>query len=350
MGRWKFVYKSEEEIKRSMLDDVKNTVDKSQNSLVHDAISPAAIELALMYMNLERVASKLDVENLEGEELERFIYQRTGIRRKQSTKALTIVVISGQEGARIRKGDLVSTKTVNFVSLENRELGKEGQISVFVSCENYGSIGNFPANSINKFPISISGLVDVYNPAPVTNGYDAELDNDLRQRYYDKLQRPGKAGNKYHYLEWAKEVTGVGDAKVISRWDGPLSVKVIIINSNKQVADEDLISRVKAHIESQRPFGANVTVVSAKAKEVNISVDLTVEASFAIEEVKREIEKYLKEMAFKSEYISYAQIGSIIINSKGVIDYTNLKINNGVSNILIEDEEVAVMGVINCTS
>ena len=28
-----------------------------------------------------------------------------------------------------------------------------------------------------------------------------------------KVSRPNVSGNKYHYIEWAKEVSGVGDVK-----------------------------------------------------------------------------------------------------------------------------------------
>ena len=97
------MYRSEEQIKQDMLNNVKNTVDKTQNSLVHDALSPAAIEFALMYMELEEVANKLDVENLSGEELERFVYKEQVPTRKPATKATEMVVISGSEGAKISK-------------------------------------------------------------------------------------------------------------------------------------------------------------------------------------------------------------------------------------------------------
>ena len=49
-------------------------------------------------------------------------------------------------------------------------------------------------------------------------------------------------------------------------------------------------------------------------------------------------------MAFKDNYISFAKVGNIIIDSTGVLDYSDLKINDGTSNILIEDDEVAVLG------
>lgn len=344
------MYRSEEQIKQNMLNNVKNTVDKTQNSLVHDALSPAAIEFALMYMELEEVANKLDVENLSGEELERVIYQRTGIKRKPATKATTVVTISGQEGAKVSKGDLVGSDAVNFISMEDKTIDITGRIEVLVECESPGAIGNVPAGAIKYFPVSIPGLVDVYNPEAVTNGYDAESDKELRKRYYEKLQRPAKAGNKYHYEQWAKEVVGVGGVRVVPRWNGPLTVKLIIIDSNGQPASQELIDNVFNHIEAERPFGADVTVVSAEPVEINISVNLVLADGYTEQQVKNYISEniadYLKSIAFKTNYVSYAQIGSIILDTEGVLDYSNLQINGGISNIPIGNEEMAIMGVI----
>ena len=206
------------------------------------------------------------------------------------------------------------------------------------------------AGTINSFPVSIPGLVDVYNPEPFTNGYNAESDDELRERYYEKLQRPAKAGNKYHYEQWAKEVVGVGGVRVVPRWNGPLTVKVVIIDSNGQPASQDLIDDVFNHIEEERPFGADVTVVSAEPVEINLSVNLALADGYIEQQVKdyisENITEYLKFIAFKTNYISYAQIGSIILDTEGVLDYSNLQINGGISNIPIGNEEVAIMGVI----
>ena len=49
------LYKSEEQLKTDMLSRIKNTVDKSENSFIHDAIAPASIELANFYTQLEYV-------------------------------------------------------------------------------------------------------------------------------------------------------------------------------------------------------------------------------------------------------------------------------------------------------
>ena len=350
------MYRSEEQIKQDMLKNIENTTDKTQNSLIHDALSPASIEFALMYMNLEEIANKLDVENLKDEELERFINQRTGITRKVATKATTNVIISGSEGSSIRKGDLVGSDTVNFISLENKVIGPTGQITVLVECESPGTIGNVPAVSIKYFPVSIPGLTSVTNPEPVVNGYDAESDYDLRQRYYERIRTPATSGNKYHYLNWAKEVIGVGNARAVPLWAGDNTVKVIIIDSNKQPASEDLINKVQEYIdpgitglgEGQAPIGAFCTVVSAIPKNINISVTVTKDENYSIEQIKSFIEEniteYLKEIAFKKNLVSYARIGSIILDVDGVLDYTEFKVNEGIENITIENEEVTILG------
>lgn len=335
-----------------MLGKIGEEHDKSTGSFIYDATKPAAIEFETKSKEIAAVQAKLDVENLSDKELERFIYQRTGIERKPATKTTEEVIISGSQGSSISKGDLVGTDTINFVSLEDKEINDSGLMHVLVECEKPGVIGNVPANSITKFPVTLPGLINVYNPRPFTNGYEAESDVDLRQRYYDKLQKPGKAGNKYHYLEWAKEVTGVGDARVVPRFNGPLTMKVVIINANKQPASSELVQEVREHIENEMPFGVEeLNVISAAAVPINLSVTLTLADGYTEEMVKTYIKKngmeYLQQIAFKTSFVSYAKIGALIIASEGVLDYQDLLINGGAANIAIGNEEVAIMGGVN---
>jgi uncharacterized phage protein gp47/JayE len=341
-----------EAIMARLLAVVPDNLDKREGSFIWDALAPAAMEFTNAYLKLQELADKLDVEKLEGEELERFVYQRTGIQRKPATKATATVIISGQQGAIMPQGALVASSTVNYIAQEEVVIGESGQASAVVECEKEGSIGNVPAGAINQFPVSLPGLVDVYNPEPVTNGYDEEPDAELRKRYYDKLQRPGKAGNKHHYNQWAMEVVGVGDARVFPRWDGPLTVKVVIIDNNKQPADSELVQKVYEHIEKERPFDADVTVAPADALAIDVEVELVIDSNYTPEQVeeniKENIKAYLAEIAFSDEhdYVSYAKIGSVILASDGVLDYSNLSVNSGTANIPVEEDEVAVMGTL----
>lgn len=331
-----------------MMSNVSDDYDKSNGSFIYDSTKPGAVVFSEVQKDIINVQEKIDIYNLSGDELERFVYQRTALARKKETKAITTVVISGRVGVSVKVGDLVGTDTLNFIIKDNQTIGEEGFINATVECESYGSVGNVPANAITIFPVSISGLVDVYNPLAVANGYDAESDIELIARYFEKLQKPGKAGNVYHYLEWAKSVTGVGDAKVTPRWNGPLTVKVTIIDSNKKPADSKLIKEAADFIESEMPFGANLTVEGAVGIPINIKVELTLVQDYLKEDViiniENNITNYLKSISFQSSFVSYAKIGSAIIDSEGVLDYQNLLINNSSSNVQVNDNQVAILG------
>ena len=334
-----------------MLDNISNTLDKSQNSMIHDALSASALEFVNMYMELDYVKGQFDVDNLEGEDLERFINQRTGIERKEATYATTKVVISGEEGTEINEGYLVSADEVEFEILDNCIIGSSGHCTVNVRATEEGSIGNVSEDSITGMLTTINGVIDVYNPESVVNGYDEETDDELRERYYHKLERPGKAGNKYHYEEWALEVEGVGAVKVFPLWDGPLTVKVLIIDKERQPAESELVDKAEEYINNEAPFGADVAIDSAGGVDINISANLVIDDGYdegeAIENIEENITEYLKEIAFWQSTVSYAIIGSLIIDSDGVVDYRDLKVNGSNENISIGEEEVAVLGGVN---
>lgn len=86
-------------------------------------------------------------------------------------------------------------------------------------------------------------------------------------------------------------------------------------NADNRPADSELISKVKEHIEENRPIGAEVTVVSASPVMINISVRLTADNTSNIQTtVENVLKDYLSGEAIKKEYISYAKIGSLILS------------------------------------
>lgn len=335
-------------IQRSLLNNIDDKYDKSNGSFVFDIINAIAKKFEEQDEQIIDVLNSLDIENLEGEELEKFVYQRAGIKRKPATKATTIVEIHGAPSAKIEKGSLVAANDIFYVVDETTTLNSEGFASVGVTCQSEGAIGNVPVGAINSFPITIEGITTVNNSSVVNNGYEKENDEDLRNRYYEKLQKPGKAGNEYHYLEWAKSVTGVGKVKVFPRHEGPLTVKVSILTSNTEIASPELIESVSNYISTQKPFGSTVTVTTGTELKINISVSLTIEPSYSLETlkpiIKETLQKYLKSLTYEASYISYAQIGKEILSVQGVQDYSGLLINGATDNILLSDEQVPVVG------
>lgn len=344
---------TELEIHNRMLTNTSDEYDKSDGSFIYDSTKPSAIECAAIQKQIEDVEKKLDVMNLSGDDLTRFIYSRTGIKRKLATYANDLLKVIAAEGTSISKGDIASTTSgVLYEFAEDVTIDETGLAFTKIICQSPGAIGNAPANTITVLPITIDGVVSITNPNSITNGYDEESDDELRERYFDKLQRPGKAGNKYHFEEWAKSVVGVGDARCIPRYNGPLSVKVVIIDSNGLPASEELINATRTFIETQMPFGVeDLLVVSAIAVPINISATLkflsSTDEETAKASIKANLTKYLKELAFNVSVVSYAKIGALIIESDGIADYENLLVNGGTGNIEILDDQVAITGGVN---
>ncbi len=60
--------------------------------------------------------------------------------------------------------------------------------------------------------------------------------------------------------------------------------------------------------------------------------------------LESKIRSYLRDVSFANGYVSYAKIGQTILNTDGVDDYSNLKINSKTENIAISETEIAVLG------
>ncbi|WP_018923871.1 baseplate J/gp47 family protein [Salsuginibacillus kocurii] len=341
------------EIHEEMLDDIPSKHDKRKGRFIYEATRPAATQLEKAYEAKKEVEDKLSIENLSGDELEQRIYERTGIERRSATHAIVYLDVEGN--GEISEGDIAETESgTQFEAVEDKEIDDEAEVE-FQAVE-AGENGNVPADQITHLPVTLSGIDLVNNPEASFDGFEAESDEELLERYYERIQTPATSGNKNHYLNWAKEVDGVGEARVFPLWDGDNTVKVVIINADRQPASDELVEDVQEHIdpnsegkgEGEAPIGAYVTVESADELEINVEFSATLSSGYeeeeALDNVKENITEYLYDIAFEEDFVSYAQIGSIVLNSNGIGDYTDLEVNGGTSNIDIEDEEVAVLG------
>lgn len=161
---------------------------------------------------------------------------------------------------------------VKFASAEDKQIIKEGKINILAIQS--GKNGNVPSETITKIPITIEGIISVINEKETAGGYDAEVDIDYRNRYYERLREPTTSGNIYHYKRWAKQVNGIGEARIIPIWQGANTVKVIVIGQDRLPTTQEIVDNVQKYIDPDKkgigegvaPIGAKCTVVSGKAK------------------------------------------------------------------------------------
>lgn len=351
------INKPNEEITADILEQLPNKYQKSVGFLAWDYARAIAIGvIEKIYTHLAYVCALGDLNNFNYDDLAKFVLQRRGIAVKAASKAKGVLSVSGN--GTINVGALFQTASgTQFEAVETKNIVNSGTILIQALKE--GLEGNVPAESIVAIPVTIQGIINVTNSAALAGGYEKETKESLIERYLEDLRQPISSGNKYHYKKWAKECTGVGDAKVKPLYNGDNTVKVVIVDDNNEPADVELVNSVQNYIdpnsngkgEGQAPIGAYCKVESAAAKNLEIEVDITLKSGTHLLEVEENIKKsivsYLKSVIYKDPYISYAKIGACILDADGVLDYTNLKINSLTDNVfLIDSDEIVEIGVL----
>lgn len=248
------VDKSDEQITADILTEVPSKYQKSVGFFAWDYARAIAIGgLSKVYEKLKYICKMGDINNFEYDDLVLFVKQRRGIEAHKAQSATGSLTAKGN--GTISVGDLFQTESgLQFRATEEKTITESGTFAI--ECVTAGVVGNVPAGLITVIPVSIAGIASVTNETATSGGYDNETKESIIERYMEDLQQPITSNNKNHYKKWAKEVTGVGDAKIKPLWNGDNTVKVVIINTNNDPADNALVNAVQKYID---PFGYKVT-------------------------------------------------------------------------------------------
>ena len=326
-----------ENILSGMLEKVISDVDKREGSIIYDALAPCAIELAQSYLEMSNYIDLIFLDTSKGEYLDRKVSDFNLVRKK-ATKSIRKILTDKE----VVIGSRWAIEDTTYAIISLIEIGQYK-----AECEQYGDIGNAykgALQSLDNTSDALALLSDI-----LISGQDDETDYNLRSRFYNKVQRPATSGNAYHYRQWALEVEGVGDCKVFPLYNGPGTVQILIVDSDKSI-DSTLESKVDAYIETVRPIGATVAVTSPTAKAISATATIALNGLKTLLEVKSLFESrlktYLNDTVFKTYSISYAMIGSLLLTTEGVADYTNLKLNNGTANLTISNTEIPILGTV----
>lgn len=344
-----------EEIITRMKADLKNPPNKIEGSFASDNIQAVGKELERYYNLLEYLDSQHYIETAEGDALDKKAND-VGVFRKQPTKATGFVTFIGSNGTFIPAGLTVASDAFSYITTRSGRI-EDGQCILPIEAVEPGSLSNIPAGSIYKFQ-STPGIREVTNAKPISNGTDLETDANLRARTQMRVRYPGTSGNQHHYMHWAMEVEGVGRVKVFPLWDGPGTVKVSILDSNQQVANEDLIQKVQYHIdhegermgEALAPIGALLTVSTAKTVplkvegKINMVDDMYYTEDMIAETLKTALQLYIDEnISYKTQRLTVAKVIDILYTLDGVLDIIELTVNDRSDSISFGPEEVPIV-------
>lgn len=355
----------EEKIYQRMKSNVPADLDTSEGSFFWDVAQPVAIEKAeMLEFHLVETLKIMFPMWAYGEWLDYHAKGR-GITRKPANPASGELLITGVPGTTIPAGfrfaapATADSPAIEYETTEKYTIGEDGTVRVQVTAVEPGIKGNVPANTVTLMMTPIEGITSVTNEAAITGGTEVESDDELRNRIMeiDAASEASFVGSDVDYKRWAEEVPGVGTALVIPEWAGPGTVKVVVIDANGQPASQAIITAVYNNIMSpddrlqrKAPIGATVTVEAPTAKEINYSFTLELKAGENQETVlnrfKAQLRTYYVE-AKKEGVVRYNKVSSILTNTEGVKDFTGLTMNGGTVNIVLEEDEYPVTGIID---
>lgn len=294
---------------------------KIEGTFENDMLAANSLEFAKVEVELEQAYKAAFAETSWGDYLT-MIAAQFGVDRKRAGKAKGIVTVTGTGS--VSKGSRFATAAGTlFVATQNVDAVGSADVPVEAVLE--GAAGNVAAGTVNVIPMSIPGISAVTNKAPMADGYDEESDKALLKRYYIAVRTPATSGNVYHYFNWAMSVKGVGNCKILPLWNGPGTVKVLIIDSNGQTASRELIKNVADYIETVRPIGATVTVVSPTPVPVKITAKVS--GTLDKEQYLRDVNAYIAKKGMDLRSLSYARCIDILLNQSTVADCSDVRLN-----------------------
>ena len=89
-----------------------------------------------------------------------------------------------------------------------------------------------------------------------------------------------------------------------------------------------------------------MTVASFTPVAIDIALTATV-GTGSEEGIQTAVNGYFKTVALTASYVSYAQVGNVILDESlltGITDYKDLTLNDDVKNIELADDEIPVVG------
>ena len=360
--------KTPETIKAAILAAIKQSQGLSTmaGGFADGVAGPVAEQLSEAYRALEGVPSMLFVDESSGGYIDLVGGQYYSITRRVGTRAYCDISFSGTPGLVIPQGTAFLTAGgLAYSLLAAVTLGRDGAGEGRLEAAEAGSAYNVEAGAIDRMYVNLTGLTDYHSEA-AAGGTDAESDAALLARIRERVQRPPTSGNGYQYRQWAMEIPGVGNAKVVELRGGPGTVGVTLVDSNDRAPSEEIVEAVEAHIEEERPVGAAVTVAAATEREVTVAAQVSLTGGAgagAVQDAFRAALAGYLHTLIEGKYgtvyykpaddqpytLLYNRVLALLLNVEGVEDFASLTVNGGTADVTIQAGEIPVLGEVSVT-
>ncbi len=362
----------------SALDNVPDSLDKREGSIIYDALAPACYELAEYYMELKKILENTFASTASNEYLDLRAAEQ-GLERYAASYAVKRgdFLTSSGNPAVIPIGSRFSvisdTLNLNYIVTEAYldEFGAVVPGAYRMTCEEIGTQGNSytgPLIPITFIPnLKTATLSDLLVPAR-----DEETDDELRDRYFLTVNDKPFGGNLAQYDEVLKGIDGVGEVQIYPVWNGGGSVKLSVIDAEYNIITNDFITTLQNMIDPTpqgtglglAPIGHTVTVTTPTEKTINITATVVLESGYTLGQVtpliEEAIESYLLGLreiwGIADDLNNYAlavyiaRINAAVLGVAGIANITGTTINGLASDLTLTQDattqELPVLGTV----
>lgn len=304
-----------------MLDNVPNDIDKREGSIIYDAVAPAAMVSAQQSLSLANIIRETYIKTAQGEFLDYRAVEH-GTNRYAATFTEVKARFNDDDGnpVNVEVGDRFASIAESPVFYTVIKANDDGTAEMQAE-ESGTSANSYIGQVLPVTPndnLAWAEITEVTIPAR-----DEENDDHLRARLLNSNSWVAYGGNVADYLDMTSKIHDVGATQVYPTWDGPGTVKLVILNNDLMPASQTLIKKVKEEIDPEEsttqgyglaPIDHRVTVVAPEAFEVNITMNVTIAENANIDTIRTNIKASLEEL-FKSLRKDWSTIDSV--NGRG---------------------------------
>ena len=319
-------------------------LDASEGSFADGILRAAAYELANASFEQQALLNVLFPDEGSGQYIEAHAGD-VGIVRKPGTHATASVTFAGNHGTQIPAKTAVQTQG-GLVFQTDIAAAIDGETAtVPVTALEAGSQYNVAENAI--VCLQSRGNVTILSSTAAEGGSDPETDAALLARLQAFRKEAPASGNAAQYRAWAMEVPGIGAAKVLERWNGLATVKVVVADVNMQPADEALVAAVQEHVDGLREVCVDVTAAAAASVEISTAATVVVAEGVSVASVqtafRAALDNYLRSLALTGGSVIFHKVAALLLSIPGVEDIAALTLNGGTANIALAADAVAVL-------
>ena len=327
-------------------------LDNREGSIIFNALAPAALELAILYTEIDNSMNESFVATASREYLYEMCSQ---FGMDISVFEASAGVHKGEFNVEVPIGSRWNCELYNYTVTEF--IGMHGEYYTYrMNCETVGTSPNNQTGTLTPITDSPDGLTYAMITECLVEGENETSDDGIREAYSEYVNSSVDDGNVAQYKRWCSEYDGIGNSKVFPLWNGVNTVKVSILSVSNKAASQELVDEFQEYLDPNTtgmgdgvaPIGSFVTVTTATEVPINVSATVTMKNGYSDTSViDTALEKYFSSIAYEKSMVAYMNIGAVILGADGVESISNLTVNGKTSDITLGDEQVPVLGTVN---